>query len=45
MEVFGSWELFWGQGPYLAGVRGAEDRAATQALASRLRQALEKAQP
>ena len=45
VEVFGAWELFWAQGPYLAGVRGAEDRAATQGLAQRLRQALEKAQP
>lgn len=45
VEVFGAWELFWAQGPFLAGVRGAEDRAATLALAQRLRQALEKAQP
>ena len=44
-EVFGAWELFWSQGPYLAGVRGSEDQAATLALATRLRQALEKAQP
>ncbi|MBU1276450.1 MAG: hypothetical protein KJ720_13830, partial [Proteobacteria bacterium] len=45
LEVFGSWELFWSQGPFLAGVRGAEDRAATLALAQRLRGTLEKAQP
>ncbi|MCF8041839.1 MAG: hypothetical protein K9K65_02545 [Desulfarculaceae bacterium] len=44
VEVFGAWELFWAQGPYLAGVRGGEDKAATLGLAQRLRQALEKAQ-
>lgn len=45
VEIFGSWELFWTQGPFLAGVRGAQDRAASESLAGRLRQALEKAQP
>ena len=44
-EVFGAWELFWAQGSFLAGVRGSENQAATLALAKRLRQALEKAQP
>ncbi|MCB2190757.1 MAG: hypothetical protein KQI62_04285 [Deltaproteobacteria bacterium] len=45
VEIFGSWELSWAQGPYLAGVRGSEGKAATLALAQRLRQALQKAQP
>ncbi|MEW5911745.1 MAG: DUF6599 family protein [Thermodesulfobacteriota bacterium] len=45
VEIMGTWELVFSQGPFLAGVRGAEDQAATLALARLLRARLSEAKP
>ncbi len=44
-NIMDTWEVVFSQGPFLAGVRGAEDRAATLDLARRLKTRIQEAQP
>ncbi|RJX28072.1 MAG: hypothetical protein C4525_17140 [Desulfarculus sp.] len=45
VEIMGTWDLVFSQGPFLAGVRGGEDQAATLALARLLRARLSEVKP
>ena len=45
VELLGTWELVWSQGPYVAGVRGAESQALASELAARLHQRLGEVKP
>jgi len=45
VELIGVWELVWAQGPYVAGVRGAESQEATLELGRRLHQRLSGVKP
>lgn len=45
INIMDTWEIVFSQGPFMAGVRGAEDKEATIDLARRLRALLKEAAP